>query len=119
MTEGKKTNVILETIKNWFKKFGLILLGIGTAILAAITIKKIDHVVQKTDEDKKDRINENVDKIKENINNSSNINNEIKDDINGIKDNIEEYQQQNDKDKDDFVETQTDLVENAGFKKKQ
>ena len=119
MAEEKKTNVILEAIKNWFKKFGLILLGVGTAILAAITMKKIDHVIQKADEDKKDRINENVDKIKENVNNTNNINNEIKDDINGIKDNIEEYQQQNDKDKDDFVETQTNLAENAGFKKKQ
>ena len=119
MAEEKKTNAILEAIKNWFKKFGLILLGVGAAILAAMTMKKIDHVVQKTDEDKKDRINENVDKIKENVNNTNNINNEIKDDINGIKDNIEEYQQQNDKDKDDYVETQIDLAENAGFKKKQ
>ena len=119
MSEEKKTNAILEAIKNWFKKFGLILLGVGAAILAAMTMKKIDHVVQKTDEDKKDRINENVDKIKENVNNTNNINNEIKDDINGIKDNIEEYQQQNDKDKDDFVETQINLAENAGFKKKQ
>ena len=119
MTEKKKINIILEPIKNWFKKFGLILISIGAAILAAITIKKADHIIQRNDEAKKNKLNENVDKIKENVNNTNNIKNEIKDDINGIKDNIEEYQQQNDKDKDDFVETQTNLAENAGFRKKQ
>ena len=118
MSDEKKNNVFLDGIKNWLKKFGLIIAGVFGSILAFLLLKKVDHEVQVSDEKKKDKISDNLNEAKDNVGSVSEITTDVKEDVDNLKEDINVNQNKNDNEKTDYVSEQTNLAINAGFKKK-
>jgi len=116
---GKITETIKETGKTWIKKFGSILLTIGVAILTVFTLGRINDIIKKHDTKKKEKLEDNVDDVKDAVNK---INEESKETITKVKE-IKESVKTNAKkaksENNDYVSKQTEIVEKAGFVKKQ
>lgn len=107
-----------DIVLSFLKRFGIVMASVFGIFVSVILIKKIDHHLQIKDEEKKEKIKNNIEEIKtkteEAKNEVSEIKEEVKEEIVKAEEKIEEIKT----DHDNYVKEQQKTAEKAGFKKK-
>lgn len=116
---GKITETIKETGKTWIKKFGSILLTIGVAILTVFTLGRINDIIKKHDTQKKEKLEDNIDDVKDTVNEIKEEAKETVTEAEEIKESVKTNAEKSEKENNDYVSKQTEIAEKAGFVKKQ
>lgn len=116
--ETKKKNKFLEFLKKHFSKIWKIIVGVFLGFLGLAVYKKVDSVITVNDNKKKEELKNNISETKESINKTKENAMEIKQEVAKMKEELDKHVENVKNINKGYVETQTKLATDAGFKKK-